>query len=156
MSLCKYCESSSVGRAQPCQGWGREFESRLPLKLKKSARMVELVDTPDLKSCACMGVRVQVPLRVQSGTNWKFLHLYRFFFALKMQKYWHILSNRLDPTTKVQLRRASFSIVLNLAEGSGRFSKPDRRNFFVISRSSIFECVAILDILHNTQTIENE
>ncbi len=23
--------SSSVGRAQPCQGWGREFESRLPL-----------------------------------------------------------------------------------------------------------------------------
>ena len=30
----------------------------------KSARVVELVDTPDLKSCACMGVRVQVPLRV--------------------------------------------------------------------------------------------
>ena len=25
-------ESSSVGRAQPCQGWGREFESRLSLK----------------------------------------------------------------------------------------------------------------------------
>ena len=24
--------SSSVGRAQPCQGWGREFESRFPLK----------------------------------------------------------------------------------------------------------------------------
>ena len=29
------------------------------------AQMVELVDTQDLKSCACMGVRVQVPLRVQ-------------------------------------------------------------------------------------------
>ena len=26
------CESSSVGRAQPCQGWGRGFESRLSLK----------------------------------------------------------------------------------------------------------------------------
>ena len=25
------CGSSSVGRAQPCQGWGREFEPRLPL-----------------------------------------------------------------------------------------------------------------------------
>ena len=36
-----------------------------------------------------------------------------------------ILSNRLDPTTKNQLRRAFFSIVLNLAEGSERFSKPD-------------------------------
>ena len=31
----EFCETkrgnSSVGRAQPCQGWGREFESRLPL-----------------------------------------------------------------------------------------------------------------------------
>jgi hypothetical protein len=27
--------SSSVGRAQPCQGWGRGFESRLPLSAKK-------------------------------------------------------------------------------------------------------------------------
>ena len=33
-----YCGNSSVGRAQPCQGWGREFESRFPLKMKKTAR----------------------------------------------------------------------------------------------------------------------
>ena len=29
--LFGYCGNSSVGRAQPCQGWGREFESRFPL-----------------------------------------------------------------------------------------------------------------------------
>ena len=28
----KTCGNSSVGRAQPCQGWGREFESRFPLQ----------------------------------------------------------------------------------------------------------------------------
>ena len=28
--------NSSVGRAQPCQGWGREFESRFPLQNKMS------------------------------------------------------------------------------------------------------------------------
>ena len=31
-----YCGNSSVGRAQPCQGWGREFESRFPLKRRSS------------------------------------------------------------------------------------------------------------------------
>ena len=32
--------SSSVGRAQPCQGWGREFEPRLPLqKLQRNLRL---------------------------------------------------------------------------------------------------------------------
>lgn len=58
-----------------------------------------------------------------------------------------------NKTVKDQLSRASFSIVLNIAEGSGRFSKPDRRNFFVIARGSVFECVAILDVLHNQQLI---
>ena len=35
------CGNSSVGRAQPCQGWGREFESRFPLN-KKSQRNLRL------------------------------------------------------------------------------------------------------------------
>ena len=28
--------NSSAGRAQPCQGWGREFESRFPLQIQKN------------------------------------------------------------------------------------------------------------------------
>ena len=67
-----------------------------------------------------------------------------------------IKETTLDATTNDQLRRASFSIVLNLAEGSGRFSKPDRRNFFVIARSSIFECVAILDVLKDENIIDDK
>ena len=34
------CGNSSVGRAQPCQGWGREFESRFPLRIKRYFRRV--------------------------------------------------------------------------------------------------------------------
>ena len=46
------CGNSSVGRAQPCQGWGRGFESRFPLR--SSARVAKPVDARDLKS---LGIR---------------------------------------------------------------------------------------------------
>lgn len=32
--------NSSVGRAQPCQGWGREFESRFPLQVVENLSKV--------------------------------------------------------------------------------------------------------------------
>jgi four helix bundle protein len=43
--------------------------------------------------------------------------------------------------------------VLNIAEGTGRFSKADKRNFYVIARSSIFECVAIFDVLKDEKVL---
>lgn len=58
-----------------------------------------------------------------------------------------ILDNKLDRNVVDQLGRASFSVPLNIAEGSGKFSKADRKNYFTTARASVFECVAVLDIL---------
>lgn len=55
-----------------------------------------------------------------------------------------------------QLGRASFSIVLNIAEGSGKASLNDRRNYFTIARGSVFECVAVIDILNEEERIASD
>ena len=50
-------------------------------------------------------------------------------------------------SSKDQLLRASQSIPLNIAEGNGKASDPDRRRFFEIARGSALECAAIQDVL---------
>lgn len=46
-----------------------------------------------------------------------------------------------------QLRRASVSIALNIAEGSGKTTDKERRRYHAIARGSAMECGAIMDLL---------
>ena len=48
------------------------------------------------------------------------------------------------------------SVMLNIAESSGRFTKPDQRHMFVISRSSIFESMALIEILKDDKVLSDE
>lgn len=45
-----------------------------------------------------------------------------------------------------QFARASTSIVLNLAEGAGKLSKPDKRRYYLTARGSATESAALLDV----------
>src|SRR3990167_3965625 len=55
-----------------------------------------------------------------------------------------------------QLQRASTSIALNIAEGAGRYHKTDKRNFYVMSRGSVYECVACFQIFRAKKLINAE
>ncbi len=52
-----------------------------------------------------------------------------------------------------QLNRAALSIAANIAEGNGRFTKPDRKNFFGIARGSVQECVPLLELAHRQELL---
>lgn len=62
--------------------------------------------------------------------------------------------NKADHVLADQLRRSSTSIALNIAEGTSRFSKADRRHFYVVARGSAYESVAVLDLLKDTGFID--
>jgi four helix bundle protein len=72
-----------------------------------------------------------------------YLHCKRIVDTAKVERY-----------VRDQLGRASYSVVLNIAEGSAKKTNADRRHFFTISRGSTFECAAILDILYQEGRID--
>ena len=81
---CYRCGNSSVGRAQPCQGWGREFESRFPLHANPSRsddRDFLLPGKPFLKET----VRLSVNLRALCRFHRNFSFARGFFVVFACQ-----------------------------------------------------------------------
>lgn len=55
-----------------------------------------------------------------------------------------------------QLKRAVISVPLNIAEGQGRKTRKDNKQFLVIARGSLYEILATLDIAHNQKYISKD
>jgi four helix bundle protein len=63
-------------------------------------------------------------------------------------------NKKIDPVIVDQWKRASLSILLNLAEGAGRMSEEDKKHYLTISRGSVYECTAIIDLLKAAGQLE--
>ncbi|PJB39574.1 MAG: four helix bundle protein [Deltaproteobacteria bacterium CG_4_9_14_3_um_filter_63_12] len=55
-----------------------------------------------------------------------------------------------------QLTRASLSIVNNIAEGAGKFSKGDKRRYYLSAMGSSTESAAMLDVCLRRKLISDE
>ena len=55
-----------------------------------------------------------------------------------------------------QVNRAALSVATNLAEGNGRFTKADRRNFFIVARGSAQECIPLIEIARRRGLISED
>ena len=53
-----------------------------------------------------------------------------------------------------QFTRASMSVVLNVSEGAGKLSKPDKRRFYLTARGSATESAALLDVCLRLELID--
>jgi four helix bundle protein len=67
--------------------------------------------------------------------------------AVEFQTLAAALSPKGQAVLRDQLERASVSIALNIAEGAGQRSRPNKSRFYGIARGSANECAAIIDLL---------
>ena len=85
------------------------------------------------------------------------LDVYQKLFAVNVQVLkWMAANKNLDPYFMDQWRKATLGASSNLVEGVGRFSKPDKKRYYTMSRSAVFECVAIMQIIHKLGVLDKE
>jgi four helix bundle protein len=83
------------------------------------------------------------------------LEVYNQFRNLNKEVLKYVFSNQsIDPYLIDQLKRATISGQVNLAEGVGRMSDADKKHYFTMSRGSVFEAVALLQLLLDQNQIE--
>ncbi len=75
-------------------------------------------------------------------------------YQLAKQLYINCKQLPLKGELRDQLHRSSLSILLNLAEGSGKMTLPEQKRFYTIALGSLRETQALLDILNNEQLIK--
>lgn len=55
-----------------------------------------------------------------------------------------------------QLKRATLSILNNIAEGTGKTGKHDKQRFYAIARGSTYECASTLDFFRALQILPED
>jgi len=61
----------------------------------------------------------------------------------------------MDPYLKEQWKKSNLNIILNLAEGTGRMTNADKKDYLTDARGSVFESVAILETVKDLELMDD-
>ena len=85
------------------------------------------------------------------------LEVYQFVKESNTNTFRFVNSHKeIDAFIIKQWKKASMSIMTNLAEGTGRMTIEDKKHYLTIARGSVFECAAILQSQHDLGLVDNE
>ena len=85
------------------------------------------------------------------------LDVYKKAYGLNQKLYRMIRTNNaMAPYIKNLLGRASFSTMLNIAEGSASFNKKIKKSFYIKARTAVFECASLISFLYDEGEISSE
>ena len=62
----------------------------------------------------------------------------------------------IDPEIRDQWKKATINTLLHLAEGTGRMLVNEKKHYYALARSSVFECTALMDLLHDMNQVEDD
>ena len=63
-------------------------------------------------------------------------------------------NQQIDSYLTEQWKHASLSILLNLVEGTGRMTEADKVHYLTLARTSVFESVAIIDLMKSMNVLD--
>ena len=86
------------------------------------------------------------------------LDVYQVIRKLNFQVFLFLNSSKhLDGFIKDQWKRATLSVILNLAEGTGKISVKDKKHYITMARGSVNESVALLQgVMDNGAIVEEK
>src|SRR5262249_19514949 len=135
------CREPPTGRPPPPIGV-RAADNR---PLNRRLAMIKTPATPSTVVPAPNSAPVSRTIDSEPQLDAERLDVYRV--ALECQPQAAVLAGRGDSAIRDQLRRASLSVVLNIAEGAGARSRATKRQLYGIARGSAMECAAAIDVL---------
>ncbi len=85
------------------------------------------------------------------------LDVYKVVKDLNTKTYNFVLhAENVDPYYKDEWKKASLSVVQHLAEGVGRTTMDDKRQYITLSRAEVFKCVSLLQSIHDLNFIVDD